>query len=110
MKRILFTHIPKTAGTSFKESIIKQNYNDLYMYRGRKSLLDIYLKKPAFITGHFAFGLHKALPWKYEYLTFLGILLKEQFHITILSFSLNIQITNTLNISFVKTHPYMKFM
>lgn len=69
---IIFTHIPKTAGTSFKEELIKSNFNNVFMYKGRKSLFQIYLSRPKFITGHVPFGIiSRYLRNDYEYLTFL---------------------------------------
>lgn len=72
MKNIVFTHIPKTAGTSFKEEVIRNNYGSIFMYKGRKSLPHIFLKKPPFITGHISYGfLERFMIKNYEYLTFL---------------------------------------
>ncbi len=70
--RIIFTHIPKTAGTSFKEELIKSNFKNVFMYKGRKSLFKIHLTRPKFITGHVPFGIiNRFLRNEYEYLTFL---------------------------------------
>lgn len=42
------------------------------MYKGRKSLLQIYLRRPEFITGHVPFGIiNRYLRNEYEYMTFL---------------------------------------
>lgn len=70
-RKIVFTHIPKTAGTSFKEDVIKKNYPQVFNLRGRISLLKVILEKPSFVTGHVPFGpINRYLRNEYEHLTF----------------------------------------
>jgi hypothetical protein len=70
-RRIVFTHIPKTAGTSFKEDVIKKNYPQVFNLRGKISLLKVFLERPYFLSGHVPFGpINRYMKNQYEHLTF----------------------------------------
>ena len=69
---IFFTHIPKTSGTSFKETLLHPNIPDSanFKYRDKRQwLTDISSCK--IVTGHFKFGLHNFFRRKPRYITFL---------------------------------------
>lgn len=72
MDKLLFIHIPKTAGSSFRESMIKPNVSSYYNFRGLKNL---YLKKNVVnnevIGGHMPYGVHKIIKGSPKYFTFL---------------------------------------
>jgi hypothetical protein len=76
---ILFMHIPKTAGTAFREAII-DNYKHsqvAYLYPHPPGFLvsDLGLlpleqrAKFRFVIGHFQYGIHEFLPQEYTYVT-----------------------------------------
>jgi hypothetical protein len=76
---VLFTHIPKTAGTAFREAIAA-NYDHAeiaYLYPTVPGLLAKDLRalpveqRRSFrmVIGHFQFGMHEALPQECEYIT-----------------------------------------
>ena len=70
MNKILFTHIPKTAGTSFRH-ILDFNYNkdEILRCRGRKAFILARNKKV--FMGHLPYGIHKYRPFeKFDYITF----------------------------------------
>ncbi|WMJ73262.1 sulfotransferase family 2 domain-containing protein [Cytophagaceae bacterium ABcell3] len=74
MKNIfIFTHIPKTAGTSFINSILYNNFDkiNLYKYQGFKNLLLKDKKKIDVFMGHFPYGGHHFFPGSPKYFTFL---------------------------------------
>jgi hypothetical protein len=69
---ILFLHIPKCAGTTLTEEIIKKNYSPrellIFYERGTEALIECLQamsrrkqKKIRCIAGHFAFGIHRYL-------------------------------------------------
>lgn len=76
---VLFMHIPKTAGTAFREAIAA-NYNHAeiaYLYPAIPGLLvkdlrDLPVEQRRsfrIVVGHFQFGMHEALPQECEYVT-----------------------------------------
>lgn len=69
----LFTHIPKTGGTSFKRSVIDLNFEEqnLYKFRGIKHFLSRPPQKDSFIDGHFSYGVHIFTFQKCVYYTIL---------------------------------------
>ncbi len=96
-RTILFMHIPKTAGTSFKEAI-EPSYTlaeTLYLYpHDNYYPADIpiwrfpldHRARLRLIMGHFSFGLHSALPQDCEYITLVrrpfDRLISHYFHLT----------------------------
>ncbi len=67
--RILFIHIPKSAGSSFRETLIKPNNLSYKNYRGIRKLIFDYKKINA-IGGHMPYGVHLFFR-EYQYITFL---------------------------------------
>ena len=55
---IIFTHIPKCAGTSLRESLIKNNINNSLIYRPEKGIRGIigYKQDFAYMVGHWPYG------------------------------------------------------
>lgn len=83
MYKVIFLHIPKTAGTTFKQ-IIKRNYaqNEIFGLNGDEkyqtdqklnNLLPDKKDKIKFIGGHINFGMHESFNDKhnFKYITFL---------------------------------------
>lgn len=70
--KIIFTHIPKTAGTSFRKEVVEANCSRFYHHKGSlaKGIVRIIKSNPDVVAGHFAFGIHKFLFSKYRYLSF----------------------------------------
>ncbi len=76
---VLFMHIPKTAGTAFRESIASNFLLSeiAYLYPGPPGFLVNDLRalpleqRRAFriVIGHYQFGMHEALPQQGEYIT-----------------------------------------
>jgi hypothetical protein len=76
---ILFMHIPKTAGTAFREAMAANflEFEIAYLYPGPPGFLvtdlrDLPLEQlRAFriVIGHFQFGMHERLPQACEYIT-----------------------------------------
>ena len=71
--RIFFTHIPKTAGSSVKHTLIYPNYKEeeIYCYQGLKRIILCNKKKVKIVIGHFPFGLHRLFFDSFAYTTFL---------------------------------------
>jgi hypothetical protein len=76
---LLFMHIPKTAGTALRETILK-NYKQsevAYIYPDPpgfpvRNLRDLPLAQRAqfrFVVGHFQYGIHEEIPNEYWYFT-----------------------------------------
>ncbi|MGI9069766.1 MAG: DUF4118 domain-containing protein [Bryobacteraceae bacterium] len=76
---LLFMHIPKTAGTALRESILN-NYREseiAYIYPDApgfplRNLRDLPLQQRAqlrFVVGHFQYGIHNEIPNDYLYFT-----------------------------------------
>jgi len=72
-RRIFFTHIPKTAGTSVKKTLIYPNYSEdeIYSYKGLKQIIFCKKKKIKVVMGHLPFGLHRLFSDSCVYTTFL---------------------------------------
>ena len=76
---VLFMHIPKTAGTAFREAIAANFVQSeiAYLYPSESGFLVSDLRalpleqRRAFriVMGHFQFGMHEALPQETEYIT-----------------------------------------
>lgn len=69
---IIFTHIPKTAGTSFIKTVVEPNICGFYRYKGmKKFVLDNQIDQ-LFVQGHCPYGLHLLTRKKHiQYITFL---------------------------------------
>lgn len=73
MSKIFFTHIPKTAGTSFKKELFYNNYSEdeLLFFNGIKKFTFKRKNKVKVVLGHYAYGLDKFdLFVKPQYITF----------------------------------------
>jgi hypothetical protein len=70
-KTIIFTHIPKTSGTSFIKSLIEPSGLKTYQYSRLSKFIRKDLAKVQFISGHLPFGLHIFVPNQTQYITFL---------------------------------------
>lgn len=70
---ILFTHIEKTAGTSFVDTLIAPNFppDRVVKCAGIRSYRAALKQNPALITGHTPYGLHLLTHRKVTYITFL---------------------------------------
>ena len=69
---ILFTHIPKTSGTSLLKEIIEPNLSpdEVYRHGNIKKVVPALYRNYRLINGHFAYGLHSLSPKKVKYMTF----------------------------------------
>jgi Galactose-3-O-sulfotransferase len=84
---IIFTHVPKTSGTSFQRALVDANIpsDDIYRYGGVQRFA---LDRPSrgggrgpgaglrptectFVWGHVPFGIHVLRPGDHQYITFL---------------------------------------
>ena len=70
-KIVLFTHIPKTAGTSFKESVIYPNVERIRKFSGFKDLILNRRKDFDAMEGHYPYGVHYFIPAPVYYITIL---------------------------------------
>src|SRR5512135_3015151 len=82
MDTLIFLHIPKTAGTTFR-SILPANYRAEELYNvptnaegqvdfsGLDRLSDVEKRKIRVLAGHFQYGAHEHLPQKSSYITIL---------------------------------------
>lgn len=70
---VVFTHIPKTSGTSFRKSLVEPNVPAelIYPYPGARRFLAERRRGRAFIWGHVPYGVHVALRREVRYVTFL---------------------------------------
>jgi len=59
--QLFFTHIPKTAGTSFKKGVIYPNVSPdkILQFNGVKSLIRNRLVPFEYLDGHYPFGVHR---------------------------------------------------
>ncbi len=69
---IVFTHIPKTSGTSFQKSLVETNINDdqIYIYKDLKRFIQEH-NRYKFVVGHVPYGLHYFTNKKVKCITFL---------------------------------------
>lgn len=81
MENIIFLHIPKAAGSTFSK-ILDRNYSKESVYqidgKRRDESINEFINAPLDVKksikclrGHLHFGIHKHLPGKYKYITFL---------------------------------------
>ncbi len=86
--KIIFLHIPKSAGTTFKTILWQQVFPSriyyLYEWGNHKDriiqlqhLLKERKKKISLIMGHIGYGIHSYLPGKYQYVTMIRNPLKR---------------------------------
>lgn len=77
---ILFSHIPKIAGTSIKSLIASNSSSTIFVEGQKLSLLHPQLDflnsfrnsvQPALVMGHFSYGVHRLLGVKPKYVTVL---------------------------------------
>lgn len=70
---ILFTHIPKTSGTSLDKELIEANFplESIFYHGNIKKIVPAFYQKYQVISGHFTYGLHLFSPRKVKYMTFL---------------------------------------
>lgn len=70
---ILFTHIPKTSGTSLDKELVEVNLppESIYYHGNIKKIIPAFYQNYQIISGHFAYGLHLFSPRKVKYMTFL---------------------------------------
>jgi hypothetical protein len=70
---VVFTHIPKTSGTSFRKALVEPNVPAelIYVYPGARRFLAQRRRPRAFIWGHVPYGVHAALRREVRYVTFL---------------------------------------
>ncbi len=70
---VVFTHIPKTSGTSFRKSLVEPNVPAelIYPYPGARRFLAERRRGRVFIWGHVPYGVHFALRREVRYVTFL---------------------------------------
>jgi len=70
---LFFTHIPKTAGSSFAKVYLQPNFQS--GYKRPEGLSDFFysrLPKYTCVHGHFPYGMHHLKPWRrINYITFL---------------------------------------
>ena len=70
---IVFTHVPKTSGTSFRKSLIEPNFPAVRIYRfhGLRALARDRRPGRSFVWGHVPYGIHPLLGREARYVTFL---------------------------------------
>ena len=71
--KILFIHIPKTAGTSFRKTIIDNNFNleTIVRFKGLRWAIMSNFSKLNIVTGHMPYGIHNFTSYNCDYITFL---------------------------------------
>ena len=70
---IIFTHIPKTSGTSFKKTIIEPNIKNVNILKnkGIKDFKNQIDNNHRFASSHIPYGLHLFTNREVKYITFL---------------------------------------
>ena len=63
-QRIIFMHIPKTAGSSFRV-FFERFTNNIYTFHAEKNSCDV--EKACFINGHFGFSFMKEIKYKHSF-------------------------------------------
>ena len=69
----IFTHIPKTAGTSFFNRAVRPNLADqeIWTNMSLRRIASTDLSEHRVLTGHRGFGLHRLTSQPCQYITFL---------------------------------------
>jgi hypothetical protein len=68
----IFTHIQKTAGTSFVKRLVEANIEKTAILSGSiKSIALEIGREHDFVTGHIPYGIHVLIPRRTRYITFL---------------------------------------
>jgi hypothetical protein len=70
---IIFTHVPKTSGTSFRKALVEPNIppDRIYHYAGLRKFVADRAFGQAFVFGHLPFGLHHLSRGETRYITFI---------------------------------------
>ena len=70
---LIFTHIPKTSGTSFIREYVYKNVDQdqIYKYKGIKRLLRDSLDTKRVVVGHSKYGIHHFIKRPCAYATIL---------------------------------------
>ena len=69
---IIFTHIQKTAGTSFLKHVVEANIDSSTILEGSiKSIARELESQHQFVTGHIPYGIHVFTQRRTQYITFL---------------------------------------
>ncbi len=70
---VIFTHVPKTSGTSMRKSLVEPNVGAaaIYGYRGMRAFLRDGRPRKPFVWGHMPYGIHLLNGGEARYITFL---------------------------------------
>lgn len=70
---VVFTHVPKTSGTSFRRSLVEPNVGagETYRWAGPRRFLADRAAQRAFVWGHMPLGLHALTSREVAYVCFL---------------------------------------
>jgi hypothetical protein len=70
---VVFTHVPKTSGTSFRKSLIEPNLapEEIFRYGGVRDFALRCRPRHRFVWGHMPLGAHHATRRRVRYMTFL---------------------------------------
>lgn len=70
---IVFTHCPKTSGTSFRKSLVEPNLapEQIYRYGGVRRFVQDGAARRSFVWGHMPSGIHHATRRPVHYIAFL---------------------------------------
>jgi hypothetical protein len=70
---IVFTHVPKTSGTSFTAALVEPNLApaEIFAYGGARHFLRNRGSESSFVWGHVPFGVHLLTRRQVRYITFL---------------------------------------
>ncbi len=70
---VVFTHVPKTSGTSFRKSLVEPNVasEEIFPYRGLRAFLLERGSRRSFVWGHMPSGIHMLTRREVRYIAFL---------------------------------------